>query len=102
MAGLGCAIYSLIKVFFLIMFVCVCSGHRIGTAEVESALVLHPAVAQAAVVGKAHPIKGEAIVGFVTLQVTHEESPELLIEVRILVHNGIWMVALFATIVGGM
>ena len=58
------------------------SGHRIGTAEVESSLVLHPAVAQAAVVGKAHPIKGEAIVGFITLNVNHEESPELLIEVR--------------------
>lgn len=57
-------------------------GHRIGTAEVESALVLHPAVAQAAVVGKAHPIKGEAIVGFVTLQVDYDESPELLLELR--------------------
>jgi len=58
------------------------AGHRIGTAEVESALVLHPAVAQAAVVGKTHPIKGEAIVGFVTLQADLEESPELLIELR--------------------
>ena len=58
------------------------SGHRIGTAEVESALVAHPAVSQAAVVGKAHPIKGEAIMGFVMLDVDHEESPELLLELR--------------------
>jgi acetyl-CoA synthetase len=58
------------------------SGHRIGTAEVESALVLHPAVSQAAVVGKAHDVKGQGIVGFVTLDVNHEESPELLLELR--------------------
>jgi acetyl-CoA synthetase len=47
------------------------SGHRIGTAEVESALVLHPAVAQAAVVGKAHPIKGQSIVAFIMLTVDY-------------------------------
>lgn len=43
------------------------SGHRIGTAEVESALVLHPAVAEAAVVGYPHAIKGEGIYAYVTL-----------------------------------
>ena len=43
------------------------SGHRIGTAEVESALVLHPSVAEAAVVGFPHEIKGEGIYAFVTL-----------------------------------
>ena len=43
------------------------SGHRLGTAEVESALVLHPAVAEAAVVGFPHEIKGEGIYAFVTL-----------------------------------
>ena len=43
------------------------SGHRIGTAEVESALVLHPAVAEAAVVGFPHDLKGEGIYAFVTL-----------------------------------
>ena len=43
------------------------SGHRIGTAEVESALVLHPAVAEAAVVGYPHRIKGEGIYAYVTL-----------------------------------
>lgn len=58
------------------------SGHRIGTAEVESALVAHPAVAQAAVVGKPHPIKGEAITGFVMLDEAHEESEELIRELR--------------------
>lgn len=45
------------------------AGHRIGTMEVESALVDHPFVAEAAVVGKAHEIKGQAIVAFVTLKV---------------------------------
>lgn len=44
------------------------SGHRIGTAEVESALVAHPAVAEAAVVGFPHPIKGEGIYAFVVLK----------------------------------
>eukprot|EP00522_Entomoneis_paludosa_P001272 CAMPEP_0172472682 /NCGR_PEP_ID=MMETSP1065-20121228/68469_1 /TAXON_ID=265537 /ORGANISM="Amphiprora paludosa, Strain CCMP125" /LENGTH=793 /DNA_ID=CAMNT_0013230835 /DNA_START=66 /DNA_END=2448 /DNA_ORIENTATION=- len=58
------------------------SGHRIGTAEVESALVLHPSVAQAAVVGKPHPIKGVAIVAFVMLEVNAEESPELIKDLR--------------------
>ena len=43
------------------------AGHRIGTMEVESALVEHPAVAEAAVVGKAHAVKGQAIAAFVTL-----------------------------------
>jgi acetyl-CoA synthetase len=58
------------------------SGHRIGTAEVESALVLHPDVAQAAVVGKPHPVKGEAITGFVMLQTTATESEGLIKELR--------------------
>ena len=44
------------------------AGHRIGTMEVESALVDHPAVAEAAVVGSAHEIKGQAIAAFVTLK----------------------------------
>ena len=43
------------------------SGHRLGTAEIESALVLHPAVAKAAVVGYPHPIKGQGIYAYVTL-----------------------------------
>jgi len=44
------------------------AGHRIGTMEVESALVDHPSVAEAAVVGRTHEIKGQAIAAFVTLK----------------------------------
>ncbi|MBI4000123.1 MAG: acetyl-coenzyme A synthetase, partial [Candidatus Omnitrophica bacterium] len=51
------------------------AGHRIGTMEVESALVDHPLVAEAAVVGKNHDIKGEAIVAFVTLKDVEAGSP---------------------------
>ena len=52
------------------------SGHRIGTMEVESALVDHPAVAEAAVIGKAHEIKGQAASAFVTLKdnVTYDDK----------------------------
>lgn len=58
------------------------SGHRLGTAEVESSLVAHKAVAEAAVVGKPHEIKGEAIVCFVTLKGNAKASPELNAELR--------------------
>ena len=51
------------------------SGHRIGTAEVESALVLHPAVAEAAVVGLPHDLKGEGIYAFVTLMSGDNQTP---------------------------
>ncbi|MDE0367004.1 MAG: acetate--CoA ligase [Gammaproteobacteria bacterium] len=54
------------------------SGHRIGTAEVESALVLHPQVAEAAVVGYPHPIKGEGIYAFVTLMAGSNVNPDEL------------------------
>jgi len=53
------------------------SGHRLGTAEVESALVLHPAVAEAAVVGYPHDIKGTGIYAYVTLNAGVEYSDEL-------------------------
>jgi acetyl-CoA synthetase len=53
------------------------SGHRIGTAEVESALVSHPAVAEAAVVPCPHEIKGEGIYAYVTLRENFEYSPKL-------------------------
>jgi len=56
------------------------SGHRIGTAEVESALVLHEAVAEAAVVGYPHPVKGEGIYAYVTLMVGNNEDPDKLRE----------------------
>ncbi|MEP4078632.1 acetate--CoA ligase [Haloferula sp.] len=58
------------------------SGHRLGTAEVESALVAHPAVAEAAVVGKPHEIKGQAVVAFVTLKGGRKESAALETELR--------------------
>jgi acetyl-CoA synthetase len=54
------------------------SGHRIGTAEVESALVLHPKVAEAAVVGFPHDVKGEAIYAYVTLMAGDASDPEAL------------------------
>ncbi|MBK89311.1 MAG: acetate--CoA ligase [Gammaproteobacteria bacterium] len=56
------------------------SGHRIGTAEVESALVLHPSVAEAAVVGFPHDLKGEGIYAYVTLMQGDDREPEVLRE----------------------
>jgi acetyl-CoA synthetase len=53
------------------------SGHRMGTAEVESALVAHPKVAEAAVVGFPHDIKGQGIYAYVTLTIGEEPSEEL-------------------------
>ena len=53
------------------------SGHRMGTAEVESALVLHDLVAEAAVVGYPHEIKGQGIYGYVTLMVGSDPNDEL-------------------------
>ncbi len=68
------------------------SGHRIGTAEVESALVNHALVAQAAVVGRPHPIKGQAICSYVTLVEGAEESvdhDELMIQLKQEVRSGV-------------
>jgi acetyl-CoA synthetase len=53
------------------------SGHRMGTAEVESALVAHAKVAEAAVVGFPHDIKGQGIYAYVTLNANEVESPEV-------------------------
>ncbi|MCI0446183.1 acetate--CoA ligase [bacterium] len=58
------------------------AGHRLGTAEIESALVSHPFVAEAAVVGKPDEIKGSAICAFVTLETKREPSPELKEDLR--------------------
>ena len=58
------------------------AGHRIGTMEVESALVEHPAVAEAAVVGRTHELKGQAIAAFVTLREGFAKSPALRDELR--------------------
>ncbi|MGQ9478181.1 MAG: acetate--CoA ligase [Candidatus Bipolaricaulia bacterium] len=58
------------------------SGHRLSTMEVESALVEHPAVVEAAAVGKSHPLKGQALTAFVILAPGYEESPALVQELR--------------------
>jgi len=58
------------------------SGHRIGTAEVESALVSHAAVAEAAAIGIPHEVKGEAIRTYVVLRKTHAPTAELKDELR--------------------
>ncbi len=58
------------------------AGHRIGTMEVESALVSHDAVAEAAVIGISHEVKGEAIAGFVTLRGALSGDPDLIQELR--------------------
>jgi acetyl-CoA synthetase len=58
------------------------AGHRLSTMEVESALVAHPFVAEAAVVARPDAIKGSAIVAFVTLQIGNEPSEELKAELR--------------------
>jgi len=58
------------------------SGHRIGTAEVESALVAHEAVAEAAVIGKPHPIKGESIKAFAILMEGTEPTEDLVAAIR--------------------
>ncbi|HDT4901164.1 TPA: acetate--CoA ligase, partial [Proteus mirabilis] len=58
------------------------SGHRLGTAEIESALVAHPKIAEAAVVGIPHNIKGQAIYAYVTLNHGEEPTAELYTEVR--------------------
>lgn len=58
------------------------AGHNISTMELESALVEHPAVAEAAVIGKKHDIKGQAPVAFVTIREGFEMSPELADELK--------------------
>ena len=69
------------------------SGHRMGTAEVESALVLHDAVAEAAVVGYPHDIKGQGIYAYVTLMAGAEPSPELKRELVLHVRKEIGPIA---------
>jgi acetyl-CoA synthetase len=69
------------------------AGHRIGTMEVESALVEHPAVAEAAVVGKAHDLKGQAIAAFVTVREGVQTSISLRDDLREFVANKIGALA---------
>ncbi len=69
------------------------AGHRIGTMEVESALVEHPAVAEAAVVGKEHAVKGQAIAAFVTLMEEAAGDEELAAELKAHVAGSIGAIA---------
>ena len=69
------------------------SGHRLGTAEIESALVLHPKVAEAAVVGYPHDIKGQGIYAFVTLMAGVAEDEDLKQELVALVRKEIGAIA---------
>ena len=69
------------------------SGHRMGTAEVESALVAHPKVAEAAVVGYPHEIKGQSIYAYVTLNAGVEKTDELKKELTVHVRKEIGPIA---------
>ena len=69
------------------------SGHRMGTAEVESALVAHAKVAEAAVVGYPHDIKGQGIYAYITLNAGEEPSDELHAELRLWVRKEIGPIA---------
>ncbi len=69
------------------------SGHRMGTAEVESALVAHRDVAEAAVVGFPHDVKGQGIYAYVTLNAAAESSDALLAELRLSVREQIGAIA---------
>ncbi|MDG2069630.1 MAG: acetate--CoA ligase [Paracoccaceae bacterium] len=69
------------------------SGHRMGTAEVESALVAHPKVSEAAVVGYPHDIKGQGIYCYVTLMAGEVSSEELRLELRSWVRKEIGPIA---------
>ncbi|RSV18573.1 acetate--CoA ligase [Sphingomonas sp. ABOLG] len=69
------------------------SGHRMGTAEVESALVLHPKVAEAAVVGMPHDVKGQGIYAYVTLNSGEEPSEDLTATLRAWVRKEIGPIA---------
>jgi acetyl-CoA synthetase len=75
------------------------SGHRLSTIEVESALVAHPKVAEAAVCPRNDPLTGQAIVAFVTLRGQFEASPELIQELRQHVGAKIGKLAMHANIV---
>lgn len=69
------------------------SGHRMGTAEVESALVAHPATSEAAVVGYPHDIKGQGIYAYVTLKKGYQETDELIQELKEFVRSEIGGIA---------
>ena len=70
------------------------SGHRMGTAEVESALVAHPDVAEAAVVGFPHDVKGQGIYAYVTLNIGVEATPDLVTALKATVRAEIGGIAI--------
>ncbi|WP_455675125.1 AMP-binding enzyme, partial [Pradoshia sp.] len=65
------------------------SGERVGPFEVESKLVEHPAVAEAGVIGKPDPVRGEIIKAFIALRAGYEPSDELIEEIRQFVKQGL-------------
>ena len=69
------------------------SGHRLGTMEIESALVSHESVAEAAVVGKKDELKGEAIVAFVSLEKNFKNSDQLIDDIKLHVVSEIGVIA---------
>ena len=69
------------------------AGHRIGSAEVESALVSHPSVAEAAVIGKPDELRGESIKGFVTLRVGNDPSEDMVAALKLHVRNELGPIA---------
>ena len=69
------------------------AGHRIGSAEVESALVSHPAVAEAAVIGKPDELRGESIKGFVTLRVGNDPSDRMISDLKLHVRQELGPIA---------
>jgi acetyl-CoA synthetase len=69
------------------------SGHRLGTAEIEATLLTHRSVAEAAVVGVPHALKGQAVYAYITLNRNVEQTPELLEELRLHVREQIGPIA---------
>ncbi|MBM7571055.1 acetate--CoA ligase [Aquibacillus albus] len=65
------------------------AGERIGPFEVESKLIEHPAVAEAGVIGKPDPVRGELVKAFITLRTGYEESKELIEEIRLFVRKNL-------------
>lgn len=65
------------------------SGHRLGSAEIEHAIVEHPSVAEAAVIGKPHQVKGESIKAFIILKIGQKPTDELKNEINLFVRKNI-------------
>jgi acetyl-CoA synthetase len=75
------------------------AGHRVGTSEIESAFVSHPAVSEAAVIGKPDPIRGEVIKAFIILKEGYAEAPELVNELKKHVRHELGPIAVIGEIV---